>query len=223
MDKTDAFATSLAATQIPHHCYLTRACDLPDDALLTQLRTYLKSSVRTYRATNLRKLQEGPNTGVLMSACRRSLELGPTFFLAIDMYQSCNTGMFGQVNLSYITMTFRKRNHLLRWRMGWLSVERIQCTNCNNNHTSHHHLIECLDIAYQLDLPSDAAPNPIDHLFNKLPPLEQLDKIFHPDLNDDIPDDPELGLQLFVGWLTAPPPILPPALAATSTLLNTAL
>ena len=98
-----------------------------------------------------------------------------------------------------------------------------------SSHQSHH-LIECLDIDYQLDLPLDASPNPIDHLINKLPrkppknpqtilfwqqqwpklmvALEELDKVCHPDPMDDIPPDPELGLQ-FVDWLTPPPPSSP--------------
>ena len=160
--------------------YLSRAFYLPDDALLTQLRPILrdqrhqwnklqkfntiwkllplppedatsrdlKSSIRTYRINNLKKLQQGPNAGVLIKACRTTLGIDPIFFLP---------------------MSSRERSRLLRWRMGWLPGKPIQCTNCNNNRTSRHHLIECLDIAYQLDLPPDARPNPIDHLLNKLP------------------------------------------------------
>ncbi|KAG2208621.1 hypothetical protein INT45_005899 [Circinella minor] len=221
--------------------YLSRAFYLPEDVLLTELRPILrdnrhqwkqlqkyneiwkllplppedasprdlKSTNRTYRTTNLHKLQQGPNAGVLIKACHSKLGVDQIFFLP---------------------MTSQERSRLLCWWMGWLPGKPIQCTNCNSHRTSRHHLIECLDIAYQLDLPPDILPNPINHLLNKLPhkppsnpqtilflqqtwpklmvALEQLDKVCHPDPNDDIPADPELGQQ-FVDWLTPPPPFLP--------------
>ena len=183
----------------------------------------IKSTIRTYRTNNLQKLQQGSNAGVLISACRTTLGIDPIFFLP---------------------MTSRERSRLLHWWMGWLLGKPVQCTNYNNHRTSRHHLIECLDIVYPLDTPPDASPNPIDYLLNKLPrkqpknpstilfweqhwpklmvALEGLDRVCHLDSNNDIPDDPELGLQ-FIEWLTPPPPSLPPLSDLTIILPETAL
>ena len=49
--------------------------------------------------------------------------------------------------------------------------------------------------------------------------IEQLDKVCHPDPNDDIPPDPELGQQ-FVDWLTPPPPTLPSYDPSTDYILH---
>ncbi|KAG2225578.1 hypothetical protein INT45_013689 [Circinella minor] len=154
--------------------YLSRAFYLPDDALLTELRPILrdnrhrwkqlqkyneiwkllplppedasardlKSTIRTYRTNNLKKIQQGPNTGVFIKACRPKLGVDPIFFLPMT------------------------------------SGERYQENRSNQTWPK-------LMVA-----------------------LEQLDKVCHPDPNDDIPADPELGQQ-FVDWLTPPPPFLP--------------
>ncbi|KAG2215015.1 hypothetical protein INT45_014334, partial [Circinella minor] len=62
-----------------------------------------KSTICTYRTTNLHKLQQGPNAGVLIKACCSKLGVDSIFFLP---------------------MTSRERSRLLCWQMGWLPGAR---------------------------------------------------------------------------------------------------
>lgn len=215
--------------------FLARAFYLPDDSLFSILRPLLRAAshlwpalikssliwnslpsppqdadrhtfnqtIKTLRLANLKTRQNDPHSGVLINAARPTLGVDPIFWLP---------------------MTNHERSRLLRWRMGWLPGRPITC-RCSAARTSRHHLIDCLDIAYQLDLPTDVTPNPIDHLLNKLPRrlpfspriindwnhhwprlmaiMADIDQVCHPD--EEKPEAEDSGQQ-FLDWINPPPP-----------------
>lgn len=122
--------------------------EIPDEERLDIPLAQVKPRIKMYRLGVLDStLTRLPRPPVLLSACRKSLQVDPILLLPMS-----NT----------------TRSRLVRWRMGWLPARPLPC-RCGAPHASRDHLMSCLSIASKLQIDPSIKPNPVDFVLNLLP------------------------------------------------------